>query len=784
MLRLLLLSSILWLGDEPKSATPTADDLNEYSRQRASLGRDPDAHVTMAEWCAGHGMEAESHKHLGIALLLKPSHARARALLGLEPKEPTANELARESALAEYREKAAKKPPKTADDHWALAVWCGTKGLKAEEVTHLWSVVALDRKREAAWKRLGYKDHNGRWMTPEQIAAEKVEKEAQEAAEKRWKPLLEKWKAALASNDKDKVRTEHRLEAISGLLDLEDPRAVPLVVRLFARGTALEQAWAVQVLGRIETPLSTRVLALLTLAGKTADVRRAAAESLRTRDPRDFAQMLIALLREKIKYELRPVNGPGQPGVLFVDGQDARYRRSYAPPTLADVAGLLDSGYLPRGSAGAFGGGGKGVGVAPPPTGGLVDQNGNPGHWAYIPKPGSYWDPNVRDPSPIPFNFGDTSPIQVHTIAQMPTVISPTGAVNLPSNVGKALTGAVPGGGSAEQILSQMAEQNVQSQVLAERQRQLEYEWAVSETIRMAQAARMQQLNDVATIERSNAETGRLNDLVSTALVASTGQDFGVDREAWTKWWKERSGYAYRPPAPRIKPTFFDFMPLNVSSAPPILGRPIDPSCIVGRSSAHAMPAMRPITGIGHASPMGGGSLPITNIKPGIPVTPEKVFMLDAAIGSAGQTGLDILAPPISCFAGETPVATPGGPRPIASLRPGDVIIGGDGSAVVVDSVHRQWDAPTLRLRIGGETIEATATHPFRTVGRGWVTAGNLSAGDDVRTLDGFVRVESISPGDRQAVYNLRLESGSSFLVGRSSIEVHDGSPIVEEVAD
>ena len=240
MLRLLLLGCILLLADEPKPATPTADDLKEYARQRASLGRDPDAHVAIAEWCAGHGMEAESHKHLGIALLLKPSHAKARALLGREPKEQTADELARESALAEYREKAVKKPPKTADDHWALAVWCGKKGLKAEEVAHLWLVVAHDRKREAAWKRLGYKDHNGRWMTPEQIAAEKAEKEAQEAAEKHWKPLLEKWKATLASKDQD--RPEHRVEAVRGLTELNDPRAVPLVARLFAKGSASEQA--------------------------------------------------------------------------------------------------------------------------------------------------------------------------------------------------------------------------------------------------------------------------------------------------------------------------------------------------------------------------------------------------------------------------------------------------------------------------------------------------------------------------------------------------------------
>ena len=453
------------------------------------------------------------------------------------------------------------------------------------------------------------------------------------------------------------------------------------------------------------------------------------------------------------------------------------------------MAGLLDSGLLTRGSAGVWGGGSSpgAVGLPNrglPPAGAgapgeMVDQNGNPGHWAYIPKPGSYWDPNVRDPSPVPFNFGQTAPLQIHTVAPGPTAISPTGPVNLPANVGKALTAADPRGGSVDQILAQIAEQNVQAQVIAQMQRRLEYEWAVSETNRMAQAAKMQQLSDVAAIERSIAETRRMNDFISAALVASTGQDFGVDREAWTKWWKERSGYVYKPPAERLKPTIADFMPLNVSGAPPVLGRAINPNCIVP-VPAHATSGVREVI---HGAAIGGGTS-IMSVQPGIPVTPEKVFMLDATIGPTGPTVLDILAPPVSCFSGATTVATPGGHRPIASLRPGDVVLGRDGSASVVDSVHRQSNAPTLRLRIRGETIEATSTHPFRTVGRGWVTAGDLSVGDEVRTLDGFARVESVSAGDRQAVYNLRLGSGSSFLVGRSSVEVHDGSPIVEEVAD
>ncbi len=58
------------------------------------------------------------------------------------------------------------------------------------------AVTQLDPRREAAWKKLGYVKHDGRWMTPAQVAAEKAETDAQRKADARWRPLLQKWKAA------------------------------------------------------------------------------------------------------------------------------------------------------------------------------------------------------------------------------------------------------------------------------------------------------------------------------------------------------------------------------------------------------------------------------------------------------------------------------------------------------------------------------------------------------------------------------------------------------------
>ena len=71
------------------------------------------------------------------------------------------------------------------------------QGLKEQAQAHYGAVVRLDPRREAAWKKLGYKKSGDRWVKPEQLAAEKPEAEQQKLANKRWKPILEKYREGL-----------------------------------------------------------------------------------------------------------------------------------------------------------------------------------------------------------------------------------------------------------------------------------------------------------------------------------------------------------------------------------------------------------------------------------------------------------------------------------------------------------------------------------------------------------------------------------------------------------
>lgn len=241
-------------------------------------------------------------------------------MLDPAPAEPAGPGLDAGEALARYNE-LREKTPKTAAAQWKLAAWCEQNGLPGEAFAHYATVVRLNPARDAAWKKLGYRKHGGRWMTDEQVADEAVQKEADKV-----------WGAKLKKIHKDVHGGKKQAEAREELSRVEDPRAVPSVYREFAAGGAADQVIAVQVLGQIDSPDASKVLAIMAVYGKSPEVRRRATETLRHRKADEYLALLVNLLADPIKYEVRPVGGPGSPGVLVVEGQRFDIRRFYAPP--------------------------------------------------------------------------------------------------------------------------------------------------------------------------------------------------------------------------------------------------------------------------------------------------------------------------------------------------------------------------------------------------------------------------------------------------------------------
>ena len=323
------------LSAAPGDAPPEpAADRSAYEAARARAGRDADANVKLALWCEGHGLEAEKLRHLALAVLADPTHATARGLLGLvseggrwgSPEAVAARLEADARGRAKRVEYNARRDRtrSTADDHEKLALWCEEQGLVAQAQAHYTNVTRLDPSRESAWKKLGCRRFENRWLRPDQIDALKLDREVQARADKAWLLALEKHKAALANPRK-------RPEAEAALLALTDPRAVPAICRVFARGEIKDQARAVRLLGQVDSHDASRALAALAVFGDGEVVRRSATETLRRRDLRGILNPIIELLREPIRYTLKPA-APGEQGVLFIEGEKANLARMYNAP--------------------------------------------------------------------------------------------------------------------------------------------------------------------------------------------------------------------------------------------------------------------------------------------------------------------------------------------------------------------------------------------------------------------------------------------------------------------
>lgn len=230
-------------------------------------------------------------------------------------------------ALAEYNA-LAEKAPSTAAAQWKLGLWCEEHGLKPEAYVHFSEVVRLDPRRDAAWRKLGFKKYHGRWTTDAEIA----EENAQKKADKLWVPRLKK----IHKDIHGRHGAKQRDSAEAALLAIKDPRAVLSLYREFG-GSKLDQMILIGALGRIDRSLSSKVLAILAIYGKTPEVRKRAIDVLRGRPADDFLDVMVSMMTDPLKYEVRRVGGPGSPGVIFVEGERFNIARYYAPPSAPNI---------------------------------------------------------------------------------------------------------------------------------------------------------------------------------------------------------------------------------------------------------------------------------------------------------------------------------------------------------------------------------------------------------------------------------------------------------------
>ena len=504
-----------------KSAGP---NLATYRAALAKAGKNADAQVRLALWCEAHGLTAERLKHLSMAVLYDPKNVLARGLMGLmayQGKWERPDQVSQEvqdnpqhkARIQEYLQRRVKAPDR-AEDQFKLALWCEQNDLKQQATAHLFRVLQLDPSRDAAWKHLGYKRLGGRWDKPERVADAKAEAQQQHQANKHWKPILDKLVNGLDS--KDKAR---RAQATSGLADLHDPRAVPMVWFLLVKGREQHQMVAVRLLAQIDSPGSSRALALLILRTRSAEVKRKATQVLTRRDPCDFASVLVALLRDPVKYEVRPVNGPGSPGELLVKQKDINVKRRYSPLAALTVS-LLPNDQITQDV--------NGLPVVIRELG--FSQTG-------MVKLGNMSDSAGMAAASAIFGGSNTNAapnIEAMIGAGLPAGLSEAVGARLSQDASKYVKNL---GGPAQDPLFAAG--------IINHQMQIPIGQMIVDSQNSALSAQQQLAADVQTIDSYNAQLTETNQQIRQILSDATGNDLGQDRMAWEKWLVDLSGYAF-----------------------------------------------------------------------------------------------------------------------------------------------------------------------------------------------------------------------------------------------
>jgi hypothetical protein len=551
-------AALIWMMlASPGDGPATSNDIRaEYDTLNKQARRDADARVRLALWCERHGMLAERSEQLALAVFADPKNTLARALLGqvrYGDRWVKADHMVDQSAdhaaiLAEYKEKRAKTEF-DAGSQAMLAEWCERHGLTAEARAHWKTVVRIDPSRDAVWRKLGYKKHQGRWLSDEQLSTEQAELKAQARADRDWQPRLLKIVEQL-KKERERATAEKSLAAIS------DPRAVPSIWRIFVTKGAEGQEIAVRLFGQIDAVAASQALGAMSVHGANAEVRRTAAENLRRRDRREYLHLLIGEVRKPLKYELRP-NAETNAMELYVEGVAYDLHRTYRYPSVqGDPRPFFDPYFA------------TGIRVQTQINNALQQR----ALGGLVPV-----DPALQQA----IQQAEADPQNAQALlsaAQGRSIGGYGGAGAVGSMVGLPGFGTAMAAGPAAQSSDEMT---LQAREQRAAQNIANFQAAVAETEERIK-------RDCAQIDALNDTYTEQNKRVLPVLTELTSQDLGADPQAWTRWWTNELGYSYRS---QPKPVFAEV----VAAPEPLVSANATSSCFAAGTPVQTMSGPRAI---------------------------------------------------------------------------------------------------------------------------------------------------------------------------------------------
>ncbi len=293
---------------------------------------DPPSRPGKAAPLVRRALEAEAQgdadgrrEYLSQALAVDPEDESAHWHLGdvrLGKRWAAAEQLSRDPVrirkMDEYRALFAKAAD-TVYDQQKLAQFCGRAGFVEQEQFHFGRLLRLAPNSPSAMKKLGVVFVRGRYLTPEQVAAQDKQSRQWKATNEKWLPRLGALRQDAASNDAS--RRDAALAAVRKIHDLD---AIPALEANVLVGTAEFGQAAIDSLAYIPQQQATDSLARHAAFAPHAAVRQAAIRELKPRSIYAYVPTLLAALQLPVDARFETFflddGRPGHRLTLFQEG--------------------------------------------------------------------------------------------------------------------------------------------------------------------------------------------------------------------------------------------------------------------------------------------------------------------------------------------------------------------------------------------------------------------------------------------------------------------------------
>lgn len=143
----------------------------------------------------------------------------------------------------------------------------------------------------------------------------------------------------------------------------------------------------------------------------------------------------------------------------------------------------------------------------------------------------------------------------------------------------------------------------------------------------------------------------------------------------------------------------------------------------------------------------------------------------------------------VACFTGDTLVLTPEGSKAIKDIQVGDKVLSVNRAKtnIVASEISRLVNHPETEIYYikleNGETIKATASHPFATKEKGKCNVRSLSKGNTLRDYKGNEHIiKSITKKTVDTtVYEIVVKDNYNYFVGTDGIQVYNEPSVISE---